>query len=175
MRAGRCGHAVTAPAPGAMVGLDVERALRALLFLDQRLPVGDRDLIIVGMDFAEGEEAVAVAAIIDERRLQRRFDARDFGEIDVAAKLFTLRRLEVEFLDTVAAQDNHPGFLRMGRVDEHFVGHWRISWRQAGSLAPVETGLHSAASAAYLILGGRIRAGPGLGGAGHPRGDRTSM
>ena len=38
----------------------------ALVGLDQRLPVGDRDLIIVGMDFAEGQEAMAVAAILDE-------------------------------------------------------------------------------------------------------------
>ena len=55
------------------------------LFLAQeRLPVGDRDLVIVGMDFREGEETVAVAAVIDEGRLQRRFDARHLGEIDVA-------------------------------------------------------------------------------------------
>jgi hypothetical protein len=46
----------------------------------------------------------------------------------------------------------------MGRVDEHFVGHWRISWRQAGSRAPVETG---AAHAACLICGGTMWAGPG--------------
>ena len=49
----------------------------ALLGLDQRLPVGDRDLVVVGMDFRKGEEAVAVAAVIDERRLQRRLDPRD--------------------------------------------------------------------------------------------------
>ena len=37
------------------------------------------NLVIVGVDFAEGEEAVAIAAEIDEGRLQRRFDARDLG------------------------------------------------------------------------------------------------
>ncbi len=49
------------------------------LFGQQRIAIRLRDLIIVGMDFAEGEEAVAVAAIIDERRLKRRFDAGHLG------------------------------------------------------------------------------------------------
>ena len=110
-------------AAGAAVGLGVGGALRALLLGDQRLPVGDRDLIVVGMDFAEGEEAVAIAAVVDEGGLQRRLDARHLGQIDIAAKLFTVGRLEVEFLDTIAAQNHHPGLLRMGRIDEHFVGH----------------------------------------------------
>ena len=38
--------------------------------LDQRLPVGDRDLVIVRMDFGKRQEAVAIAAVLDERRLQ---------------------------------------------------------------------------------------------------------
>ena len=57
----------------------------ARLLLQQRLPVGEGDLIVVGMDFGEGEEAVAVAAVIDERRLQRRLDPRYLGEIDVSS------------------------------------------------------------------------------------------
>ena len=73
-----------------MVGLGVGGALGALVLGDQRLPVGDRDLIIVGMDFAEGEEAVAVAAVVDEGGLQRRLDPRHLGEIDIAAKLFAV-------------------------------------------------------------------------------------
>ena len=95
----------------------------ALLVLDQRLTVGDRDLIVVGMDFAEGEEAVAVAAVFDEGGLQRRFDPRDLGEIDVAAKLFALRGFEIEFFDAVAADHHDPGLFRVGGIDKHFVGH----------------------------------------------------
>ena len=110
-------------AAGAMVGLGLGGARGALLLVDQRLPVGDRDLIVVGMDFAEGEEAVAVAAVVDEGGLQRRLDARHLGEIDVAAKLLTVGELEVEFLDPIAAQNDHPGLLRVGRIDQHFVGH----------------------------------------------------
>ena len=111
------------PAPGAMVGLGLGGALGALVLVDQRLPVGDRDLIVVGMDFAEGKKAVAIAAVVDEGGLQRRLDPRHLRQIDVAAKLFTVGRLEVEFLDSVAAQNNHPGLFRMGRIDQHFVGH----------------------------------------------------
>ena len=51
----------------------------ARIGVDQRLPVGDGDLVIIRMDFGKRQEAVAVAAIFDERRLQRRFDARNLG------------------------------------------------------------------------------------------------
>ena len=76
-------------APGAMVGLGLGGALRALVLRDQRLPVGDRDLVVVGMDFAEGQKAVAIAAVVDEGGLQRRLDPRHLRQVDVAAKLFT--------------------------------------------------------------------------------------
>ena len=122
--------AATVPAR-APVDFVVGGALGALLFVDQRLPVGDRDLIVVGVDFAERQEAVAIAAVVDERGLQRRLDARHLRQIDVAAELLTVCGLEVEFLDAIAAQNDHPGLLGMGRVDEHFVGHFVISRRAA--------------------------------------------
>ena len=53
------------------------------------------------MDFAESEEAVAVAAIFDERGLQARFDADDFGEVDVAFELMLRRCFDVEFVEAV--------------------------------------------------------------------------
>ena len=59
--------AAAAAAPsGAVVGIGVGGALGALFLGDQRLPVGDRDLVVVGMDFRKRQEAVAVAAVIDE-------------------------------------------------------------------------------------------------------------
>ena len=112
-------------------------AMRALFLGDQRLPVGDRDLVVVGVDFGERQEAVAVAAVVDEGGLERRLYPRDLGEIDVAAQLPAVRRLEVELLDPIAAQHHHPGLLRMGGVDEHFVGHEIISWRRAKALRRV--------------------------------------
>ena len=87
------------------------------------------------MDFRKRQEAVAIAAIIDEGRLQRRLYARDLGEIDITAKLLAVGALEVEFLDAIAAQHHHPGFLRVGRVDQHFVGHCNFSLRRTGPRA----------------------------------------
>jgi hypothetical protein len=42
------------------------------------------------MDLVEGQEAMTVAAVFDERRLQARFDPCHLGEIDVPAKLFAM-------------------------------------------------------------------------------------
>ena len=73
------------------------------------------------MDFAEGEEAVTVAAVFDERGLQRRLDAGDFRQVDVAAQRFARCRLVVEFLYPAASEYHHPGLLRVGGIDKHFV------------------------------------------------------
>ncbi|MDH2348012.1 hypothetical protein [Bradyrhizobium sp. SSUT77] len=75
----------TAPAVGAILALFLGLAMGLLLGFDQCLPVGNRDLVVIGMDFAEGEEAVAVAAIFDEGGLERGFDPGDLGEVDVPA------------------------------------------------------------------------------------------
>ena len=52
---------------------------------DQRLTVGDRNLVVIRMNFRESQKPVAIAAVVDEGRLQRRLDAHDLGEINVAA------------------------------------------------------------------------------------------
>src|SRR5271155_2431293 len=67
------------------VDLVVGGARGAFFLVDQGLPVGDRDLIIVRMDFAECEEAVAIAAVVDKGGLQRRLNARHFRQIDIAS------------------------------------------------------------------------------------------
>src|SRR5690606_38751240 len=114
---------LAAAVEGVVLGSFRGDGVRGVL-LDQRLAIGDRYLVIVRMDLAEGEEPVAVAAIIDERRLKRRLDPGYLGEIDVAAELLSCSGLEIEFPNPVAAYDDHPGLLRMGGVDEHFVvGH----------------------------------------------------
>ena len=48
-------------------------------FSEQPVAIFLGDLIIIRVDFGEGQEAVAVAAIIDERRLQRGFDPGNLG------------------------------------------------------------------------------------------------
>ena len=47
-----------------------------LFVAQQRFAVGDRDLIVVGVDFREGEETVSVAAILDECGLERGLHTR---------------------------------------------------------------------------------------------------
>ena len=76
------------------------------------------------MDFAEGQKAVAVAAIFDEGGLQRGLYARDLGEIDISTQLFALGGLEIKLFDTIAADHNDPGLFRVGGIDQHFVGHF---------------------------------------------------
>ena len=93
------------------------------LLAQQRLAVLARDLVIVGMDFREGEEAVAVAAIVDERGLERRLDPRHLGEIDVALELLALGALEIKLLDPVSLDDRHAGLFPVARVDQHAGGH----------------------------------------------------
>jgi hypothetical protein len=120
--------APTAPAASAataalLVFLAVEIALRALILVDQRLPVGDRDLVVVRVDFGKRQEAVTVAAVFDERRLERRLNARHLGKVDISTELLSLRRLEVKFFDSIASQNDNPGLLGMRRIDQHFVGH----------------------------------------------------
>ena len=111
-------------AVGAIFGFFLGLAMGALIGFDQRLPIGDRDLIIVRVDFAEGQEAMAVTAIFDEGCLQRRLYAGDLGEIDVSTQLLALGGLEVKLFDTIAADHNDPGLFRVGGVDQHFVGHF---------------------------------------------------
>ena len=122
--AARIAVARAAAAAGAVFALLLGLAMGALVGLDQRLAIGDRNLVIVRMDFAEGEEAVAIAAILDEGRLQRRLYARDLGEVDIAAQLLALGGLEIKLFDAIAADHDDPGLFRVGGIDQHFVGHF---------------------------------------------------
>ena len=80
-------------------GLFLVLAVRARLFLEQRLPVGDGNLIVVGVNFRKSEETVSVAAVVDEGRLQRGLDARHLCQIYVAAQRLLARRFEIELLE----------------------------------------------------------------------------
>ncbi len=69
------------------------------------------------MDLAESEEAVPVAAEIDEGGLERGFYPRYFREVDVSLDLLFGGSLEIEFIETVAVENDDPGFFRVGRID----------------------------------------------------------
>ena len=63
---------------------------------DQALPVGDGDLVIIGVDFREGQEPVAVAPILHESRLEAGLHADDLGEVDIPFELPLGGGLDVE-------------------------------------------------------------------------------
>src|SRR5258708_32310406 len=91
-----------APHAGAAIGFGFRVAVGALLLVDQRLPVGDGNLVVIRVDFAERQKAMAVAAIVYEGRLERRLDPRPFGKGDGASPLGAACRFEIEFLNAVA-------------------------------------------------------------------------
>jgi hypothetical protein len=92
------------------------------------------------VDFVEGEETVAVTAIFNERGLQRRLYPRNFREVDVTLYLLFGRCLEVEFVETVAAEHDDPSFLRVRRVDKHALCHTGITPRSVVPPARISGG-----------------------------------
>ena len=96
---------------------------RRLRFLFERLAIRDRDLIIVRMNFAEGQESVTVPAVLDECRLKRRLYPRDLGEIDVSLELLLRRGFKVKVVQLIPIDDDHPRFFGMARVDQHAFRH----------------------------------------------------
>src|SRR5881628_729763 len=75
------------------------------------------NLIIIRVDFAEGKETVTVSAIVDERRLERRFYSGYLGKIDIAFELLVLFGFEIKFVDPVPFDDRDPGLFRVARID----------------------------------------------------------
>ncbi len=112
---------------GRVAGAAVAVGLVALvlfgLLAQQRLPVGDRDLVVVRVDLVEGQKAVPVAAILDEGGLQAGLDARDLGQIDVAAQLLARAALEVKLLDARPIHDGHTRLFGVRGVDQHHLCH----------------------------------------------------
>ena len=106
------------------------------VFGQQRLAVFLGDLVVVGVDFAEGQEAMAIATEIDKGRLERRLYAGDLGEVDVTLDLLVIGRFKVEFFNTVALEHSHPGFFLVARIDQHARGHSILSSRAASGQSP---------------------------------------
>ena len=75
------------------------------------------------MYFAEGQEAVAVAAVFDEGGLKAWFYPHHLGEIDVALELAARLGLDVEIFKSVTVQHHHAGFFRVAGIDEKALGH----------------------------------------------------
>ena len=68
------------------------------LFCQQLFAILLRDLVIIRMNFAEGEETVTVAAEVDESCLQRWFDPGYLGEVNVAFDLLVFSRFKIKLI-----------------------------------------------------------------------------
>ena len=79
------------------------------------------------MNLVERQEAVTVSAIIDERRLKRRFDAGYLGEIDIPLELFFVCGLEIVMFESATVEYDDAGFLRVHRIDKHTLGHKAVA------------------------------------------------
>ena len=88
----------------------------------QGFAVSNGDLVIVWVDFAKGQEAMAIAAIVDKGGLQGRLNARHLGEVDVTPQLLALGRFKVEFLDAVTCGNDDPCFFRVDGIHQHSLG-----------------------------------------------------
>jgi hypothetical protein len=87
-------------------------------FGQQFLPVFDRNPVVIGVNFAEGEEALTIAAIFHKSRLQGRFYPRHTSEIDIAFKLFAVAGFVVKILDLIIVQKDNACFVALTSVDQ---------------------------------------------------------
>ncbi|GLQ56677.1 hypothetical protein GCM10010862_39360 [Devosia nitrariae] len=71
------------------------------------------------MDFGKGEKAVTIAAIFDERGLQRGLYACNLGKVDVAAQLAACRAFKIEFFETITGGNDDPCFFRVDGIHQH--------------------------------------------------------
>src|SRR5262249_20799442 len=108
------------PVGVTMIRIVIERGLG---LADQRFTIGDRDPVVIGMDFAEGQEAMAIAAIFHEAGLERGLHPRDRGELHVACERPAAGYFDVELFKFPAVQHRDPGLLRVGGIDQHCFGH----------------------------------------------------
>ena len=70
-------------------------------------------------DLLEGEEAMALGAIVDEGRLQAGLDAGDGAFVDIGLFLFASRGFDIQVEEFLAIDDGHPQLFRLSCVDQH--------------------------------------------------------
>jgi hypothetical protein len=87
-------------------------------------------------DFLQRQEAVALAAVLDERRLEARLDARDASLVDVGLLLFLGRNLDRQVVELLTVNECDAQLLLLRRVDQHSL-HWPLlGSRPGGRMGP---------------------------------------
>src|ERR1700722_305848 len=75
---------------------------------EKRQAVGDRNLVVVRMNFRKGQESLPVASVLDESGLQGRFDPGYLGEINISLERSFRGRLKIKFFDFLSVENNDP-------------------------------------------------------------------
>src|SRR5690606_36068937 len=108
-----------------LVVLDDDFLAFAQQFLQAGLVGVDAGGEVVAGDFLQRQEAVAVAAILDECRFERRLEPGDPALVDVAFLLFLRRLLDIDVVQRLAIDDRHPQLFGLGGIDQHSL-HWLL-------------------------------------------------
>jgi len=70
-------------------------------------------------DLLQRQEAVAVAAVVDERGLEAGFDPGDPALVDVGLLLFPGRQFKVEVVEELSVDDRHAQLFALRGIDQH--------------------------------------------------------
>src|SRR5690606_31073429 len=74
---------------------------------------------VVAGDFLQGQEAVALAAVIDEGGLEGGLQPDDAALVDVGLLLFLGGLLDVDVVQVLAIDDRHAQFFGLRGIDQH--------------------------------------------------------
>src|SRR5262249_20924873 len=87
-------------------------------------PAGpDPMFVILVFDVADVEDPVAADPEVDEGRLDAGLNIDDPPLVDVPHEVFETVALDVELFENRVLDDGNPAFLRLQRIDEHFLFH----------------------------------------------------
>ena len=158
-----------------LVDLDDDFLAFAQEFLDAGLVVVDASLEVVAGDFLQRQEAVALAAVFDEGRFERRLEPGDAALVDVGLLLFLRRLLDVDVVKGLSVDDGDAQLFCLRRVDQHafhvaFLTRSRT--RNAGAFRLWITASCASSESASCRAGARARRGlsvPALRHHGRPR------
>src|SRR5699024_6132149 len=102
----------------------------------------------------ERQEAVPVAAVIDEGGLEAGLDARYATLVDIGLALFAATRLDVQIMQFLPVDDGHAQLFGLRGVDENAF-HEKLSWMALDCESRCRAGLQALPWPARARLGSR--------------------
>ncbi len=102
-----------------LLDLDDQFLAFAQGILDARGAHVDAFLEVLAGDFLERQEAVAVFAVVDEARFERRLDTGDDTFVDIAFALFAPGCLDVDVDELLPINDGDAQLLLLRRIEQH--------------------------------------------------------